>query len=81
MSKRKAKYEQGFSEVGKSRKIEIVTSQLTAAVDVKPQPANGEYTVGWICAIGTEYVATQCLLDESHPPPEYVHDQDHNNTR
>ncbi|KAM0425339.1 hypothetical protein ACHAPT_009395 [Fusarium lateritium] len=30
----------------------------------------GEYTVGWICALGAEYVAAQVLLDEKHNQPE-----------
>lgn len=31
-----------------------------------------EYTVGWICAITTEYVAAQSLLDELHEGPEFM---------
>jgi nucleoside phosphorylase len=31
-----------------------------------------EYTVGWICAITTEYVAAQTFLDEEHERPEYL---------
>ena len=27
-----------------------------------------DYTVGWICAIETEYLAVQLCLDEEHPP-------------
>lgn len=30
-----------------------------------------EYTVGWICAITTEYVAAQVFLDEKHDYPDY----------
>ncbi|KAK8070341.1 hypothetical protein PG994_006957 [Apiospora phragmitis] len=26
-----------------------------------------DYTVGWICAVETEFVAAQALLDEEHP--------------
>lgn len=37
-----------------------------------------EYTVGWICAIKTEYVAAQCFLDEEHERPEYVPPNDNN---
>ncbi|KAH7159171.1 nucleoside phosphorylase domain-containing protein [Fusarium sp. MPI-SDFR-AT-0072] len=29
-----------------------------------------DYTVGWICAVSTEYVAAQCFLDEDHDLPE-----------
>jgi nucleoside phosphorylase len=28
-----------------------------------------DYTVGWICAIATEYVAAQAFLDEKHDRP------------
>jgi nucleoside phosphorylase len=36
------------------------------------------YTVGWICAIHTEYVAAQVFLDEKHEGPEYVSPHDSN---
>jgi nucleoside phosphorylase len=36
------------------------------------------YTVGWICAIDTEYIAAQVLLDEEHEPLEYVGAHDSN---
>ena len=29
-----------------------------------------DYTVGWICAIVTEYVAAQAFLDREHDRPE-----------
>jgi nucleoside phosphorylase len=38
-----------------------------------------DYTVGWICAITTEYVAAQAFLDEEHEKPEYVSPNDSNN--
>ncbi|KAL4946534.1 hypothetical protein BDV06DRAFT_233121 [Aspergillus oleicola] len=31
-----------------------------------------DYTVGWICAITTEYVAAQAFLDERHDRPAYL---------
>ncbi|CAG7566001.1 unnamed protein product [Fusarium equiseti] len=37
-----------------------------------------DYTVGWICAITTEYVAAQEFLDEEHDGPEYVSPNDNN---
>jgi hypothetical protein len=37
-----------------------------------------DYTVGWICAISTEYVAAQAFLDEKHEGPEYVSPNDKN---
>lgn len=36
------------------------------------------YTVGWICALETEYVAAQSFLDEEHKGPEYVSPHDNN---
>ncbi|RYP73845.1 hypothetical protein DL769_004146 [Monosporascus sp. CRB-8-3] len=40
--------------------------------------SNDQYTVGWICAITTEYVAAQAFLDEKHEGPEYVSPNDNN---
>ncbi|KAF3056049.1 putative ankyrin repeat protein [Trichoderma lentiforme] len=37
-----------------------------------------DYTVGWICAIHTEYVAALAFLDEKHEGPEYVSTNDNN---
>ncbi|RAO72618.1 uncharacterized protein BHQ10_008630 [Talaromyces amestolkiae] len=31
-----------------------------------------DYTVGWICAITTEYIAAQAFLDEKHDGPAYL---------
>src|SRR3569833_1309961 len=39
----------------------------------------GDYTVGWICAITTEYIAAQAFLDERHNRPKYVSLNDNNN--
>ncbi|RYO78317.1 hypothetical protein DL764_010131 [Monosporascus ibericus] len=36
------------------------------------------YSVGWICAIGTEYIAAQEFLDDEHDPPEFVSPNDTN---
>lgn len=38
-----------------------------------------DYTVGWICAISTEYVAARAFLDEKHEGPDYVSSNDNNN--
>ncbi|KAH7190150.1 hypothetical protein DER44DRAFT_852011 [Fusarium oxysporum] len=38
-----------------------------------------KYTVGWICAIATEYLAAQLFLDEEHEGPEFVSAHDSNN--
>jgi nucleoside phosphorylase len=37
-----------------------------------------DYTVGWICAISTEYVTAQAFLDEKHKGPEFVSPNDNN---
>jgi nucleoside phosphorylase len=37
-----------------------------------------DYTVGWICAISTEYVAAQAFLDEKHEGPDFVSTADSN---
>ena len=37
-----------------------------------------DYTVGWICAITTEYVAAQAFLDEKHEGPKHVSRNDNN---
>ncbi|KAH7201284.1 hypothetical protein DER44DRAFT_670403 [Fusarium oxysporum] len=37
-----------------------------------------KYTVGWICAIATEYLAAQLFLDEEHEGPEFVSANDSN---
>jgi len=36
------------------------------------------YTVGWICAIKTEYVAAQSFLDKEHERPESMSTNDNN---
>ncbi|KAK6535933.1 hypothetical protein TWF281_000182 [Arthrobotrys megalospora] len=36
------------------------------------------YTVGWVCAISTEYVAAQSFLDEKHDGAKYVSPNDNN---
>ena len=37
-----------------------------------------DYTVGWICAISTEYVAAQAFLDDKHEGPKVVSPNDNN---
>lgn len=45
----------------------------------KQQLANEAYTVGWICAISTEYVAAGVFLDDEHENPESIAQHDNNN--
>ncbi|KAK1624831.1 hypothetical protein BDP81DRAFT_483957 [Colletotrichum phormii] len=37
-----------------------------------------QYTIGWICAITTEFVAAQAFLDEKHEPPQMLARNDNN---
>ncbi|KAK1971835.1 pfs domain-containing protein, partial [Colletotrichum sublineola] len=37
-----------------------------------------DYTIGWICAISTEYVAARAFLDSVHDPPSHVAPHDSN---
>ncbi|KAF2181430.1 purine and uridine phosphorylase [Zopfia rhizophila CBS 207.26] len=37
-----------------------------------------DYTVGWIYAVTTEYVAARAFLDKNHEGPEYVSHRDNN---
>ncbi|KAL5362939.1 nucleoside phosphorylase domain-containing protein [Aspergillus floccosus] len=46
--------------------------------DIDVQDEASDYTVGWICALSTEYVAAQVILDEEHGAPDYVSDKDNN---
>ncbi|KAI1461860.1 hypothetical protein F4805DRAFT_475208 [Annulohypoxylon moriforme] len=38
----------------------------------------GDYTVGWICAVGAEVVAATSFLDDEHGPLDYTPDNDNN---
>lgn len=40
--------------------------------------SNENYTVGWICALTTEYVAAKVFLDQEHAPPTYTATHDNN---
>ncbi|KAJ5727000.1 ankyrin, partial [Penicillium malachiteum] len=37
-----------------------------------------QYTVGWICALSTEYTAAQAFLDEKHEAPDNLSSADNN---
>ncbi|KAJ4122800.1 hypothetical protein NW768_010245 [Fusarium equiseti] len=37
-----------------------------------------DYTIGWICAIQKEYTAAQAFLEEKHPVPQSISQQDPN---
>jgi nucleoside phosphorylase len=61
----------------KRRKIAFDNGPTTAAGTPK-RMANDEYTIGWICAIRTEYIAAQAFLDERHGGPKYISTSDNN---
>lgn len=42
------------------------------------QISNEDYTVGWICALATEYVAAQVFLDHEHGQPNHTAAHDNN---
>jgi nucleoside phosphorylase len=65
------------TSVEKRRKTAFDNAQ-TPLADTPEQRANNNYTVGWICAISTEYVAAQAFLDEKHKGPGYVSVNDNN---
>jgi nucleoside phosphorylase len=61
-----------------SKKPRIVVPKTVVTEGSQQNAQNESYTVGWICAITTEYVAAQAFLDEKHDRPEYVHPHDNN---
>src|SRR6266566_299907 len=60
------------------RKIDCDNAQIPVANTPRRGIAHGDYTVGWICAITTEYVAAQAFLDEKHDGPKYLPPNDNN---
>ncbi|KAL2802448.1 hypothetical protein BJX63DRAFT_437864 [Aspergillus granulosus] len=50
----------------------------TSPTKPNPELTHDAYTIGWICAISTEYVAAQVFLDERHERPEYLSSNDNN---
>ncbi|KID93484.1 Pfs, NB-ARC and Ankyrin domain protein, partial [Metarhizium majus ARSEF 297] len=62
----------------KRRRIDRNSAQtLTLGATTTRLPPDA-YTVGWICAIATEYVAAIECLDEEHGRPQYLATQDNN---
>jgi len=45
-----------------------MSTQGDQLVSSRQKRKHGDYTVGWICAIESEYLAAQLCLDETHPP-------------
>ncbi|KAK8920095.1 hypothetical protein VCV18_008929 [Metarhizium anisopliae] len=80
--KRKREYDDGGKLVHNSSKRTRVDGETgLEGVDTDAQDRTRRlerYMVGWICAMGTEYVAAQELLDEEHDAPESVAPNDAN---
>jgi nucleoside phosphorylase len=70
---------EAISSTEKRRTLSSDDTGTPAAHAPEQKPANADYTVGWICAITTEYVAAQAFLDERHEEPEDVTTHDDNN--
>ncbi|RYP59454.1 hypothetical protein DL770_010191 [Monosporascus sp. CRB-9-2] len=78
MPKRTVDHESGISSVEKRRKTESGVDRSSGTGATKLQLANGDYTVGWICAITTEYVAARAFFDKEHERPRYQSPNDNN---
>lgn len=59
-------------------KLRKSDSEYTLPAAFQKKYSKENYTIGWICAIATEYVAAQAFLDERHDRPEYMHSHDNN---
>lgn len=79
LKKRKTPSPDDSSPIQKKRRGPIPDDSQAAIFDT-PQPnlTPADYTVGWICAFSTEYVAAQVFLDVRHERPEYVSPNDNN---
>ncbi|KAH7113154.1 hypothetical protein B0J13DRAFT_515595 [Dactylonectria estremocensis] len=69
---------QGAATRATKRRKPAFDDARTPAADAPGRKANDDYTVGWICAIRTEYVAAQEFLDEEHEGPDFVSPNDTN---
>ncbi|KAH6681171.1 hypothetical protein F5X68DRAFT_243307 [Plectosphaerella plurivora] len=56
------------------------TLQVSAGDDMHPTANPKKYTVGWICALDTEFVAARAFLDEEHDASELVVTDNDNNS-
>lgn len=79
MSKRHVELEENPAAAAKKQKRRDYGDARTPGIEApNSRRGNDDYTVGWICAIDTEYLAAQVFLDE-HGEPDYVSPQDSNN--
>ncbi|KAL6798332.1 Pfs, NB-ARC and ankyrin domain protein [Trichoderma sp. SZMC 28012] len=60
------------ASIGREKRLKTPVSDQNLRANCRQQKTNAEYTVGWICAVNTEYVAAQAILDEKHAGPEKV---------
>jgi nucleoside phosphorylase len=65
---------------GREKRIKLDCGNVQTQMTDRPKRelVHEDYTVGWICAIATEYVAAQAFLDKEHDRPEYVFPNDNN---
>lgn len=66
------------SESKKRTKLDCGNVQIKATEEPERNLTHDHYTVAWISAIATEYVAAQAFLDEKYGRPEYVPLNDNN---
>lgn len=66
------------SEHRKEPESDGAAARRSADSEPKRHLASTDYTVGWICAICTEYVAAQAFLDEEYERLEYSSRNDNN---
>ncbi|KAF2678771.1 hypothetical protein K458DRAFT_435608 [Lentithecium fluviatile CBS 122367] len=78
-TKRPACEDHDISPGHSEKKFKGSESEGARLVMSQQKRGNGDYTVGWICAISTEYIAAQAFLDKAHNPPESVPQNDNNN--
>jgi hypothetical protein len=70
--------QEAISGLDKRGKVDCDDARTPVTNAPNRKLAREDYTVGWICAIITEYVAAQVFLDEKHEGPESVSPSDSN---
>ncbi|KAI9853443.1 MAG: hypothetical protein M1813_002220, partial [Trichoglossum hirsutum] len=78
MSKKGLTYDDEETAFSRSKELKDNAWENTTMKGSEQELRHENYTVGWICAITTEYVAAQAFLDEKHERPEYVSPNDKN---
>ncbi|KAF2175873.1 hypothetical protein K469DRAFT_52350 [Zopfia rhizophila CBS 207.26] len=78
MSKKRPAYDDGTTAFSQANKSKDNPWKNTTMKGSERKLRHEDYTVGWICAITTEYVAAQAFLDETHEGPEYLSPNDNN---